>query len=231
MNLNADFDQRVVIKPADYQWVPSPVAGVTRMMFDRIGDEIARATSLVRYDPNSEFPEHQHGGGEEVLVVEGEFADEHGSYPAGTYIRNPIGTRHSPRVGPGGAVIFGKLHQFDQGDTEQKAINTRRGEWLPGLVDGLQVLPLHEFASPRGAEHVALVQWAPNSRFNEHGHFGGEEIFVLEGRLHDEHGAYPAGSWIRSPHQSRHQPYTREQGALIYVKTGHIMPGFSRFLS
>lgn len=161
MNLNADFDQRVVMKPADYQWVSSPVAGITRMMFDRIGDEIARATSLVRYDPNSEFPEHQHGGGEEILVVEGEFADEHGSYPIGTYIRNPIGTGHSPRVGSEGAVIFVKLHQFDPGDTEQKAVNTRQGEWLPGLVDGLQVLPLQEFASPRGAEHVALVKWAP----------------------------------------------------------------------
>ena len=103
-------------------------------------------------------------------------------------------------------------------------MDTRSGVWLPGLVDGLQVMPLHEFASPRGAEHVALVRWAPNTLFSEHGHFGGEEIFVLEGVFHDEHGAYPAGSWLRSPHLSRHQPYTREEGALIYVKTGHLMP-------
>lgn len=224
MNLNAEFDQRVVIRPSEYRWVPAPVAGVTRMMLDRLGDEIARATSLVRYDPDSEFPGHRHGGGEEILVLEGEFADEHGSYPAGSYIRNPIGTSHSPKVGRQGALIFVKLHQFDQGDTEQKVIDTRPGEWLPGLVDGLQVMPLHEFASPQAAEHVALVQWAPHTRFNEHGHFGGEEIFVLEGELHDEHGVYPAGSWIRSPHQSRHQPYTQEKGALIYVKTGHLMP-------
>ena len=224
MNLNAEFDQRVVIRPSEYRWVSSPVAGVTRMMFDRLGDEIARATSLVRYDADSEFPEHRHGGGEEILVLEGEFADEHGSYPAGSYIRNPIGTGHSPRVGRDGALIFVKLHQFDQDDTEQKVIDTRPGEWLPGLVDGLQVMPLHEFASPQGAEHVALVRWAPHTRFHEHGHFGGEEIFVLEGELHDEHGVYPAGSWIRSPHQSRHQPYTQEKGALIYVKTGHLMP-------
>lgn len=227
MKLNAAFEQRVVVLPGDYQWVASPVPGVTRMMLDRVGGEVARATSLVRYDPDSEFPEHRHSGGEEILVLEGEFADEHGKYPAGTYIRNPIGTGHSPRVGPEGALIFVKLHQFDQDDGEQKAMDTSKRAWLPGLVEGLQVMPLHEFASTRRAEHVALVRWAPHTRFNEHGHFGGEEIFVLEGEFHDEHGVYPAGSWIRNPHQSRHRPFTLEQGALIYVKTGHLMPHFT----
>ena len=194
------------------------------MMLDRVGEEVARATSLVRYAADSEFPGHTHGGGEEILVLEGEFADEHGSYPAGSYIRNPIGTSHTPRVGHQGATIFVKLHQFDPDDREQKVIDTNSAEWFPGLVEGLTVMPLHEFASPRGAEHVALVRWAPNTQFNEHGHFGGEEILVLEGEFHDEHGAHPAGSWIRSPHLSRHRPFTRDQGALIYVKTGHLMP-------
>jgi hypothetical protein len=65
--------------------------GVERMMLDRIGDEVARATSLVRYAPNSTFSPHVHGGGEEFFVLEGEFGDEHRTYPAGTYVRNPIG--------------------------------------------------------------------------------------------------------------------------------------------
>ena len=116
MRLNADFSERVVIRPGDYDWVASPMPGVERMMLDRIGGEVARATSVVRYDPNSEFPGHRHDGGEEILVLDGEFADEHGSYPAGTYIRNPIGTSHRPRVGPDGATIFVKLHQFEPSD-------------------------------------------------------------------------------------------------------------------
>jgi anti-sigma factor ChrR (cupin superfamily) len=86
------------------------------------------------------------------------------------------------------------------------------------MVPGLKVMPLHEF----GAEHVALVKWAPNTRFNLHQHWGGEEILVLEGVFCDEHGAYPAGSWLRSPHLSKHQPFTGPEGALIYVKTGHL---------
>jgi anti-sigma factor ChrR (cupin superfamily) len=218
MRLNADFTQRVVIRQEDYQWVASPMPGVDRMMLDRIGDEVARATSLVRYAPNTTFAPHVHGGGEEFLVLEGEFGDEHALYPEGTYVRNPIGTEHSPRVGVDGCVIFVKLHQFAEDDREQLAIDTRKSVWLPGLVPGLQVMSLHE----HGAEHVALVKWAPHTDFQSHTHWGGEEIFVLEGTFHDEHGEYAKGSWLRSPHQSAHAPFTRDDGALIYVKVGHL---------
>ena len=218
MQLNADFSERVVVRPEEYRWVDSPMPGVERMMLDRIGDEVARATSLVRYAPNSSFSRHEHGGGEEFLVLEGEFRDEHGSYPAGTYVRNPIGTSHSPSIGELGCVIFVKLQQFEKDDQSQFSIDTRNDAWAPGLVPGLEVLSLHEF----GTEQVALVRWAPNTRFKAHTHWGGEEIFVIEGEFLDEHGAYPAGSWIRNPHKSKHAPYTDASGALIYVKVGHL---------
>ncbi|WP_415899321.1 cupin domain-containing protein [Neptuniibacter sp. QD48_11] len=216
--INADFEQRVIIRPEDYHWVDSPMAGVERMMLDRIGDESARATSIVRYAPFSEFSPHIHSGGEEFFVLEGVFSDEHQDYPQGSYVRNPIGTSHTPRVGKEGAIIFVKLQQFNEADKEQKAIDTTKAPWLQGLVDGLTVMPLHEFEG----EHVALVKWAPNTQFNPHRHFGGEEILVLEGTFYDEHGIYPKGSWLRSPHLSEHHPYTKDDGALIYVKTGHL---------
>ena len=218
MKLNADFTERVVIRPDDYQWVDSPMPGVERMMLDRIGDEVARATSLVRYAPNSAFSEHVHSGGEEFYVLAGEFGDEHQTYPAGTYVRNPIGTAHTPKVGDRGCTILVKLHQFDKEDQAQTVIDTQNAEWSPGLVPGLQVLGLHDF----NGEHVALVRWAPDTQFNFHRHWGGEEVFVIEGTFRDEHGEYPAGSWIRSPHQSSHTPYTETEGALIYVKVGHL---------
>ena len=218
IEINADFAQRVVITPDDYQWEASPMPGVDRMKLDRIGDEIARATSLVRYDPNSQFSPHEHSGGEEIFVLEGVFGDEHGAYPAGTYIRNPIGTKHQPVIGSEGATIFVKLHQFHQQDHSQFTINTKTQAWYPGLVDGLSVMPLHQFEE----EHIALVQWAPNTQFQPHRHWGGEEILVLKGTFYDEHGVYPTGSWLRSPHLSQHTPYTKDDGALIYVKTGHL---------
>lgn len=218
IELNSDFEQRVVVRPEDYQWVDSPMPGVERMMLDRIGDEVARATTIVRYKPFSEFSPHEHSGGEEFIVLDGVFSDEHADYPVGSYVRNPIGTAHQPRIGAEGATILVKLHQFKAEDKIQKVIDTQSQPWHQGLVDGLTVMPLHEFET----EHVALVKWAPNTQFNPHKHWGGEEIFVLEGTFHDEHGAYPKGSWIRSPHLSQHTPFTKEDGALILVKTGHL---------
>jgi len=217
MKLNADFSQRVAVRPTDYEWVASPANGVERMMLDRIGDEVARATTIVRFAPDTSFDPQTHGGGEEFLVLDGVFSDEHADYPAGTYVRNPIGTSHTPRIGPDGATILVKLHQFDDADQAQFAIDTRNSEFRPGLVDGLSVLPLHSAPS----ENVALVRWAPGTRFSHHAHFGGEEIFVLEGTFQDEHGDYPAGTWIRSPHMSKHEPWS-DDGCLIYVKTGHL---------
>lgn len=216
--INADFEQRIVIRPNDYRWVESPMPGVERMMLDRIGNETGRATSIVRYAPFSEFSSHTHSGGEEFFVLDGVFSDEHGNYEKGSYVRNPINTSHTPKIGKHGATIFVKLHQFHEDDKEQIFINTHTQSWHQGLVDGLTVMPLHEFES----EHVALVKWAPNTQFNNHRHWGGEEILVLEGTFYDEHGSYPKGSWLRSPHLSQHSPFTKTDGALIYVKTGHL---------
>ena len=218
MRINADFSERVVVRPEDYDWVNSPAAGVDRMMLDRIGEEVARATTIVRFAPNSQFDAHSHGGGEEFLVLEGVFSDEHADYPAGSYVRNPIGTSHTPHIGPDGATILVKLNQFDADDQEPVVINTKEAAFRPGLVEGLSVLPLHSARS----ENVALVRWAPGTKFNPHRHWGGEEIFVIEGTFQDEHGDYPAGSWIRSPHQSEHAPWS-DEGCLIYVKTGHLL--------
>jgi anti-sigma factor ChrR (cupin superfamily) len=222
--VNADFEKRVVIKPEDYLWTPSPMPGVEQqVILDRRGGEMGRATTVSRYTMNSEFPPHVHDGGKEVFVLDGTFADERGEYPPGTYVRNPVGTPSTPRVGANGTTLFVKSHQFSKNDRQQLVIDTNKTEWHPGLVDGLQVMPLHEYEG----EHVALVLWAPNTQFKPHSHWGGEEILVLDGVFYDEYDRYPKGSWIRSPHLSQHTPFTKEEGALIYVKVGHLsQPNF-----
>ena len=218
MHLNSDFSKRVVIRPEDYHWVDSPMPGVERMMLDRIGDEVARATSLVRYAPNSRFSPHVHSGGEEFFVLEEEFGDEHQTYPAGTYVRNPIGTSHSPRVGAEGCVILVKLHQFDKADTTPVVIDTQHAEWSPQYEPGRDVKLFHQFQE----ERVVLIHWAPDSVHKEHTHHGGEEVFVIEGSFSDEDGEYPAGTWMRSPDQSAHDAISGDEGALLYMKTGHL---------
>jgi anti-sigma factor ChrR (cupin superfamily) len=215
--LNHDFSQGVVLHTADLPWLASPMAGVERRMLDRIGGEVARATSIVRYAPDSRFSRHVHGGGEEYLVLEGVFSDEHGHNPPGTYVRNPPGSGHSP-YSEGGCTIFVKLWQFAATDTQPVRIDTRAADWRPGLVEGLSVLSLHE----HDGVSTALVRWAPHTRFHPHHHPGGEEILVLEGSLHDEEGDYPALTWLRNPRGSVHTPWAGPEGALIYVKVGHI---------
>ena len=217
MNINDDFSARIVARAANAIWNPSPLPGIDRRMLDRVGDEVARATSIVRYAPGSHFDRHVHGAGEEILVLEGVFSDESGDHAAGTYLRNPPGSAHAP-FSREGCLLFVKLRQFASDDFASVRIPTRATPWRPGLVPGLSVMPLH---SHEGID-TALVRWAPNTRFNAHSHPGGEEILVLDGVFSDEGGDYPVGTWLRSPRWSRHTPFTGAQGALIYVKVGHL---------
>lgn len=216
MLLNSDFTEPVVLDTRALAWQASPASGVERKPLDRIGDEVARATSIVRYAAGSRFSEHEHGLGEEFLVLSGVFVDEHGSYPAGTYVRNPPGSRHSPGS-PDGCELFVKLRQFDPADRQRVVIDTRTAAWRPGPVGGASVLPLHCF----GSERVTLVRLSAGVSLAPRSCVGGAEILVLEGSLADESGEYPQGSWIRWPHMSRHAAFT-DTGCLIYEKTGHL---------
>ncbi|MGH9220702.1 MAG: cupin domain-containing protein [Vicinamibacterales bacterium] len=216
MELRTDFARREVVRPdGEALWL-SPKAGTEHYVLDRSGDQVVRETSISRYAAGALLNPHTHG--REFLVLAGSVHDDAGEYPAGTYVRNPIETQHAPWAGPDGAALFVKLHQFNAADTRHVVINTRTARWRDGLVPGLAVLSLHEHEP----EHVALVRWAPSTTFMPHRHWGGEEILVLDGVFEDEHGRYPKGTWLRSPHQSAHNPFTGPDGALIYVKTGHL---------
>lgn len=217
MLLNSDLTRRIVVRSEELPWQPSPTVGVQRRLLAREGGEDARATSVVRYEPGAAFSSHAHPQGEEIMVLDGVFADEHGVYPAGTYIKNPPGSAHAPRSEVG-CTLFVKLRQMDDGDIQRVVLQPEDQRWSPGLVSGLEVLALDQFSTT----HTALVRWAPGTVFSKHRHFGGEEIFVLEGTFQDEHGDYPTGTWIRSPHMSWHQPYSRS-GCLIFVKVGHLL--------
>ncbi len=216
MKLHADLSQRVVVESESLDWIDSPMLGVQRRMLERDGEEVARATSVVRYAPNSHFTAHTHGGGEEFLVLEGIFSDEFGDYPAGTYICNPVGSTHTP-FSKDGCTILVKLWQMHHDDQQRVAIATKQTPWANGLVKGLQVMPLHSY----GTENVALVKWDAGTQFQPHRHLGGEEIFVVNGVFEDEFGAYPKGTWLRNPSGSQHTPFSKS-GCLIYVKVGHL---------
>lgn len=213
--LNMNFNELVVVNTNQQDWEASPMDGVWRKPLAREATEHGHTTSVVRFEPDSYFSPHTHPMGEEILVLEGVFSDEHGDYPAGSYLRHPPGSTHKP-FSKEGCVLFVKLDQFNADDTETIRIDTRSNDWLPG-EGKLEVMPLYE----NDFESVALMKYPANTKIDSHRHFGGEEIFVISGTLKDEWGAYPAGIWMRSPHNSEHCPYVEDE-TIIWIKTGHL---------
>jgi ChrR Cupin-like domain len=130
MKINSDLGQRAVVYSEELPWVASPLPGVERRMLERDGAEVARATSVVRYAPDSSFDAHVHGGGEEFLVLEGVFSDEHGDFGPGMYVRNPPGSRHTPRSGPGCTILV-KLRHMDPDDQEYVGSTPQRRPGSP----------------------------------------------------------------------------------------------------
>ena len=219
--INADFTKLATVHTARADWQASPSPTVSRKRLDLAGAaEASRVTSVVRYDANSAFPAHPHPGGEEILVLDGTFSDEHGDYPAGTFLLNPEGFRHAP-FSKAGCTLFVKLRQYPGADRKHVVVDTTTADWRPGSAPGLSVLTLYE--DDRHPETMRLVRFAPDTAFREHDHPGGEEIFVIDGDVKDEHGQYEAGSWVRYPPGSRHS-VSSEAGCTLYVKSGHLPP-------
>jgi len=217
VELNSDFSKRSVVHSAQKDWVASPMPGVDRRMLDRIGDEVARATSIVRYAPLSKFSSHVHTGGEEFFVLDGVFQDEHGDFPAGTYIRNPPQSSHTPGSEPG-CTIFVKLWQFDLDDRTHVRIDTNKMRALPDPARaGVAVIPL--FKDDR--EDVVLELWDAGSTVAldaQHGF----ELLVLEGTFEEAGEPFQAGSWLRLPAGHSCQATVGQGGAKVWIKRDHL---------
>lgn len=224
MRINDDLNTRAHVASHKLLWVASPLPGVDRRMLDRIGGEVARATTIVRYAPGSYFSAHSHDGGEEFLVLDGIFSDEHGDYGPGYYVRNPRGSSHTP-FSKDGCTIFVKLWQMKEGDQDFIRTDTQGAAYLPGLSEGISLLNLHHYEN----ETVRMELWQPNASENR-GYEGGAEYLVLDGLIEDEQGQYGKGDWLRLPPGYGHMLKAKEQTHL-YVKTGHLSkpPNLSLF--
>ena len=215
MKVNANFDERAVVHSEKTPWVPSPMKGVDRRMLDRIGAEVARATSIVRYAPGSSFSAHSHTGGEEFLVLDGVFQDEHGDFPVGTYVRNPPTTSHTPSSALG-TTIFVKLWQFDMADRHQIVIDTQ-GQTPKRVRDGVSEIPL--FHDSR--ERVRIEVWDAGAIIAESGH-GGFEALVIQGSFTEGGEVFSANSWLRLPPHADLSAVAGDAGARVWIKSGHL---------
>jgi anti-sigma factor ChrR (cupin superfamily) len=172
-------------------------------------------TSVVRYEPGSRFPAHDHPEGEEILVLEGVFSDEHGHWPAGTFLLNPEGFRHAPFSEPG-CVLFVKLRQFPGRDRRHVVLDTSKLAWEPSTTV-VSVAHRVLYRQAGFSDVTRLERWQPGADLGTVSYEQGAEFFVLEGEFADEAGAYSQGWWLRLPTGSEHHPRS-ERGCTLYVK-------------
>ncbi len=217
MEINSDISKRVVIRQETLRWTETPSSGIKQLVLERGADALSRATFVIQLEPGSSM-QNSCEFGHEIVVLDGVLSDESGNYCKGDYLKNPPGSSNVYESASG-CMLFVKNQHLEMEEDQRILVKTSSRPWYQGLVDGLSVMPLSEF----GTRHTALVRWAPGTRFNAHRHFGGEEIYVLDGVFADEFGKYPGGTWMRSPHLSAHCPYSME-GCTILVKTGHLLP-------
>ncbi len=213
MRINADFSKRAAVVPDDTQWIRSPESGVDRLMLDRIGDEVARATSIVRYAPGSAFPRHEHAKGEEFLVLDGVFSDETGDYPPGCYVRNPPGSSHAP-FSERGCRILVKLRQFEPDDLSQFSINT--SDPRAWAADSRSLL-LHE----HGTERVEMRRLDAGESLDLAPDDAGTEVFVVDGMVEESGCCYPPESWLRFP-AGDVSSLKALRPTTLWKKTGHL---------
>ncbi|WEX86568.1 cupin domain-containing protein [Sinorhizobium garamanticum] len=217
MRINDDLSKPVIVHGAKLDWVPSPAAGVDRRMLFRVGDEVARATSIVRYAPGSAFPRHIHSGGEEILVLEGVFQDEHGDYPAGSYFRNPPGSSHIPAAKEG-CTIFVRLWQYREGDQTQIVCRPGEGQRATPRPGASAATILFD----DGREEVRLEDWQADETVSV-ANTRGLEFLVLSGGLIIGGETLEPQSWGRLPAGTDLIAIIGPEGARIWLKDAPLM--------
>ena len=161
---------------------------------------------------------HDHPEGEEILVLDGVFSDEHGDWPAGTFLLNPEGFRHSP-FSESGCLLFVKLRQFPGTTRRHVVVDTHKLEWQPSAIPGVGHKALYQQTGFHDA--MRLERWDPQTDLGTITYERGVEFFVLEGKFADDTGDYAAGCWMRLPAGAEHHPRSAG-GCTLYIKTAGL---------
>ena len=204
--MNEFYEKRVLIDTNKMIWDETKNKDIFKKLLSKKENE---ETSILKIEKNGKINTNSKINSVEIFVLDGTYINEFGKFDKGTYLYLPK-EDEAFITSNNGCTIFRKVN-YSKND-EQIIIDTNCVSWLSGQGN-LEVMPL--------STQTALVKWPKDEKFIPHKHWGGEEVFVLKGTFMDEHGAYPEGSWIRSPHLSVHFPYVEEE-TIIFVKTGHL---------
>ncbi|MBI3896949.1 MAG: cupin domain-containing protein [Gammaproteobacteria bacterium] len=212
---HTDLSVPVAVDISGLAWQASPSPTVWRKTLYRDGGEFGPATSVVRYDADSHFTRHVHPGGEEILVLDGIFSDEHGDYPAGSYLLNPEGTAHTP-FSKKGCLLFVRLRQYQGKDRTQLTLDTNAQDW--STTETLGVLEKRLYRHDGFTDTMSLQRWSAETQLAVSVTSGTVEILVLEGEVEGTEGRYLAMSWLRLPPAPPPYQLRSPNGALLYLR-------------
>mmetsp|Transcript_27055 Transcript_27055/g.40058 ORF Transcript_27055/g.40058 Transcript_27055/m.40058 type:complete len:265 (+) Transcript_27055:137-931(+) len=237
IELNSNKKTAQLVRTSCLDWIStSQAGGVYRKMIERSGTEkVARATTVVKFSPNQSFPRHTHSGGEEFLVLDGVWRDDYGAFPKYSYIRNYIGSGHTPSIGAEGCVILVKLRQMSElskdeiehkpwGPFTPDQVRLERDPLEDGGEDPSTICRKSLFSSP--LERTSVQLWPENSEFEINVPFNGMEIFIVDGSFSSQLGTHDEWSWCRVPNESREdkmfQVKTADKPVYVWIKEGHL---------
>jgi len=218
--INADCAQLVILRPADREWEDAGQAGVSRAVLERINHRtLGRETALMRLAPGTRLAPEVLDRRLEIFVIEGTFSDGHGDYGARTFIMNPPGTTYAAASRDGCLLYTKRLDGF-AGDSARIVIDLADAAWKPFGERVAEVVPFYQVGERGVAARVGHV--FPNAKIAEHDHPGGEEVLILDGVFKDQFGDGTPGTWLRYPIGLAHEPYSGDDGALIYIRDGDV---------
>ncbi|MBN3908794.1 MAG: cupin domain-containing protein [Nostoc sp. NMS1] len=214
--INENLSVRVAVLSTSLPWYDTEFTGIWYICFESDNEvQDHPVTMLSRFDPGGFFELHGHPGGEEILVLQGNFVDETGIYLPGTYILNPEGFIHHP-YSDEGCLTFVKLRQHGGKNRQQVRKNIYELPWQSGIIPQIEVKPLYQQID--FPEKVWIERWQPGTALFNVVESEVKEIFVIEGTWSDELGNYPASSWLRYPPGYSYSP-SSAKGCMVYVKT------------
>jgi len=162
----------------------------------------------------SKFSAHTHTGGEEFIVLDGVFQDEHGDFPQGTYVRNPPTKSHTPGSDKGCTVLV-KLWQFNMEDRNQ--FRKTMAYELADSVNGVATAELR-----RDAQEVVTYSQLDTGSVLHKIDCGGIEMFVISGSVIEGGDTLGKGAWLRLPDGRALLAVAGDDGAKVWIKSGHL---------
>lgn len=224
--LNTDFDTRVVCLAEDALWQETALEGVHLRLLECVPEKKFRVAAQLKFDHEHLPVLFEKHPDLEFLIQHGHLSSRLGDYNKNWYFRVPetdvkqnvTFQRAATMNADDPVIVYLAAGQMKDSDLAWRKIDTNKEDnWLPGPVEGTEVLPLHG----HGSCNVMLVRWNKAAAFKTRIDPRGEELLVIRGAVSDASGAYQQNSWIRNP-ITAWQAWGAKAGTVVYYKNGHF---------